>query len=259
LQEYLEQEMAHHLGAQPYERTQRRRGHRNGYKPRWLNTRVGKLFLSVPQAREGSFTTKLFERYQRSEKALLACLQEMVVQGVATRKVAKVTESLCGLDFSRSQVSAICQKLDTEMQGWLNRSLEEPYPYVFVDARYEKIRRDHRVESHGVFIALGANSQGKRDVFGVESCTTENETNWSDFCHSFIQRGLKGVLLVISDAVAGHTFEVVFIASSFELFNDVRCGGHSSLDWEASLILVNILSTSRAKVAFTRRPVSSTS
>lgn len=203
LQEYLEQEMACHLGALPYERTQHRRGHRNGYKPRQLNTRVGKLFLSVPQTRDGSFSTELFERYQRSEKALLSCLQEMVIQGVATRRVAKITESLCGLDFSKSQVSAICKKLDTEIQAWLNRPLEQPYPYVFVDARYEKIRRDHKVESHGILIALGVNDQGKRDILGVEVCNTENDTNWSDFFHSLIQRGLKGVLLVISDAHGG--------------------------------------------------------
>ncbi len=127
-QEYLEQEMACHLGALPYERTQNRKGHRNGYKPRQLNTRVGKLLLSVPQTRDGSFSTELFERYQRSEKALLSCLQEMVIQGVATRRVAKITESLCGLNFSKSQVSAICKRLDTEIQAWLNRPLEQPYP-----------------------------------------------------------------------------------------------------------------------------------
>jgi transposase-like protein len=116
LQEYLEQEVAVHLGALPYELTDNRSGHRNGYKPRQLNTRVGKLFLSVPQTRDSSFSTELFERYQRSEKALIVCLQQMVIQGVATRRVAKITESLCGLDFSRSQVSAICQKLDSEVQ-----------------------------------------------------------------------------------------------------------------------------------------------
>ena len=203
LQEYLEQEMAVHLRALPYERTENRRGHRNGTKPRQLNTRVGKLFLSVPQTRDGSFSTELFERYQRSEKALIACLQQMVIQGVATRRVAKITESLCGLDFSKSQVSAICQQLDGEIQSWLKRPLDEPYPYVFVDARYEKIRRDHKVESNGVLIAKGVNSQGKRDLLGVQVCNTENETTWSDFFESLIQRGLRGVVLVISDAHGG--------------------------------------------------------
>ncbi len=203
LQEYLEQEMAVHLGALPYERTESRRGHRNGTKPRQLNTRVGKLFLSVPQTRDSSFSTELFERYQRSEKALIACLQQMVIQGVATRKVTKITESLCGLDFSRSQVSAICKQLDGEIQSWLNRSLDEPYPYIFVDARYEKIRRDHKVESNGVLIAKGVNAQGKRDLLGVQVCNTENETTWSDFFQHLVDRGLRGVLLVISDAHGG--------------------------------------------------------
>lgn len=180
LQEYLEKEMAVHLSALPYERNTARKGYRNGYKPRQLNTRVGKLFLTVPQDRDGSFSTELFERYQRSEKALIACLQEMVIKGVSNRKVQKITEALCGLSFSKSQVSDICKKLDTEIQAWLNRPLDETYPYVFVDARYNKIRRDHKVESHAVLIAKGVNSTGKRDILGVDVCNNENETNLPD-------------------------------------------------------------------------------
>ena len=157
----------------------------------------------MPQTRDGSYSTELFERYRRSEKALIVCLQQMVIQGVATRRVAKITESLCGLDFSRSQVSAICKRLDGEIWSWLNRPLDEPYPYVFVDARYEKIRRDHKVESNGVLIARGVNAQGKRDLLGVQVCNPENDTTWLDFFESLIQRGLQGVLLVISDAHGG--------------------------------------------------------
>ena len=203
LQEYLEQEMALHLGALPYERNAVRRGYRNGYKPRQLNTRVGKLFLTVPQDRDGTFSTELFERYQRSEKALISCLQEMVIKGVATRKVKKITEALCGLSFSKSQVSDICKRLDTEIQAWLNRPLDDDYPYVFVDARYNKIRRDHRVESHAVLITKGVNRAGKRDIIGVDVCNNENETNWSLFFKGLKERGLKGVRLVISDAHSG--------------------------------------------------------
>ena len=203
LQEYLEQEMAWHLGALPYERTANRRGHRNGYKPRQLNTRVGKLFLSIPQTRDGSFSTELFERYQRSEQALICCLQEMVINGVSTRKVKRITEQLCGLDFSRSQVSEISKKLDTEIQTWLNRPLNDEYPYLFVDARYNKLRRDHKVESHAVLIAKAVNRSGKRDIIGVDVCNNENETNWSDFFQDLKERGLKGVKLVISDAHGG--------------------------------------------------------
>jgi len=203
LQEYLEQEIALHLGALPYERTAERRGHRNGYKPRQLNTRVGKLFLSIPQTRDGSFSTELFERYQRSEQALICCLQEMVINGVSTRKVKRITKQLCGLDFSRSQVSEISKKLDTEIQAWLNRPLDEEYPYLFVDARYNKLRRDHKVESHAVLIAKGVNRAGKRDIIGVDVCNNENETNWSDFFQGLKERGLKGIKLVISDAHGG--------------------------------------------------------
>lgn len=203
LQEYLEQEIALHLGALPYERTANRRGHRNGYKPRQLNTRVGKLFLSIPQTRDGSFCTELFERYQRSEQALICCLQEMVINGVSTRKVKRITEQLCGLNFSRSQVSEISKKLDTEIQAWLNRPLNDEYPYLFVDARYNKLRRDHKVESHAVLIAKGINRSGKRDIIGVDVCNNENETNWSDFFQGLKERGLKGVKLVVSDAHGG--------------------------------------------------------
>jgi len=203
LQEYLEQEVALHVGALPYERTDGRRGHRNGYKPRQLNTRVGKLFLSIPQTRDGSFSTELFERYQRSEQALICCLQEMVVNGVSTRKVKRITEQLCGMDFSRSQVSDIAKKLDTEIQAWLNRPLNDDYTYLFVDARYNKLRRDHKVESHAVLIAKAVNQSGKRDIIGVDVCNNENETNWSDFFKGLRERGLTGVKLVISDAHGG--------------------------------------------------------
>ena len=202
-QEFLEQEIAVHLGALPYERTANRRGHRNGYKPRQLNTRVGKLFLSIPQTRDGSFSTELFERYQRSEQALICCLQEMVINGVSTRKVKRITEQLCGLDFSRSQVSEISKKLDTDIQTWLNRPLNDEYSYLFVDARYNKLRRDHKVESHAVLIAKGVNRSGKRDIIGVDVCNNENETNWSDFFQGLKERGLKGVKLVVSDAHGG--------------------------------------------------------
>jgi len=203
LQEYLEQEIAQHIGAQPYERTESRHGHRNGYKPRQLNTRVGKLFLSIPQTRDGSFSTELFERYQRSEQALICCLQEMVINGVSTRKVKRITEQLCGMDFSRSQVSDIAKKLDTEIQTWLNRPLNDDYTYLFVDARYNKLRRDHKVESHAVLIAKAVNRSGKRDIIGVDVYNNENETNWSDFFKGLRERGLTGVKLVISDAHGG--------------------------------------------------------
>jgi putative transposase len=143
LQELLEAEMTEHVGTAPHERTDTRKGHRNGHKPRALRTRVGTLNLLVPQDREGTFSTRLFCRYQRNEKALVLALMEMYVEGVSTRKVKDITEELCGTSFSRSLVSSLASHLDSELEAWRNRRLDaEAYPYVFVDARYEKARVD---------------------------------------------------------------------------------------------------------------------
>jgi putative transposase len=146
LQELLEAEMTEHVGAAPYERSTTRTGHRNGHKPRTLRTRVGTLNLLVPHDREGTFSTKLFSRYQRNEKALVLALMEMYVEGVSTRKVAEVTEALCGTSFSKSLVSSLSGRLDVELEAWRSRPLAaRAYPYLFVDARYEKARVGSRV------------------------------------------------------------------------------------------------------------------
>ena len=202
-QEYLEQEMVNYLQALPYERSQSRKGHRNGYKPRKLKTRVGELKLSIPQSRDCGFSTELFERYQRSEKAFISCLQEMVIHGVATRRVRKITEKLCGVTFSKSQVSEITKKLDKQVKAWLSRPLTEKYPYLIVDARYEKIRRDHKVESNAVMIAKGINKKGYREILSVSDSNSENTTNWYEFFSDLKERGLRGVDLVTSDAHEG--------------------------------------------------------
>ena len=154
LQELLEAEMTEHIGAAPYERAENRNGHRNGHKPRTLRTRVGTLNLLVPQDREGTFSTRLFSRYQRNEKALVLALMEMYLEGVSTRKeVREVTEELCGVSFSKSLVSSLAGKLDAELGAWRERPLEaESYPYLFVDARYEKVRTGGRVVSQGVLV-----------------------------------------------------------------------------------------------------------
>src|SRR3712207_5151831 len=157
LQEMLEAEMTEHIGAAPYERSATRTGHRNGHKPRTLRTRVGSLNLLVPQDREGTFSTGLFSRYQRNEKALVLALMEMYVEGVSTRKVKEVTEELCGTSFSKSLLSSLAGSLDSELQAWRNRRLEaEAYPYLFVDARYGKVRVDGRVVSQGVLVVSAA-------------------------------------------------------------------------------------------------------
>src|ERR671933_1152276 len=141
IQELLEAEMTKHIGAAPYERSATRAGQRNGYKPRALRTRVGTLELLVPQDREGTFSTRLFARYRRNEKVLVLALMEMYVEGISTRKVKEVTEALCGTSFSKSLVSRLAGDLDSELEAWRKRPLEaESYPYLFVDARYEKVR-----------------------------------------------------------------------------------------------------------------------
>jgi putative transposase len=199
LQELLEAEITDHVGA-AYERSEARTGHRNGHKPRTLRTRVGTLNLLVPQDREGTFSTRLFARYQRNEKALVLALMEMYVEGVSTRKVKEVTERLCGTSFSKSVVSSLAGSLDSELEGWRSRRLEAAsYPYLFVDARYEKVRVDHRVVSQGVLIVSGVREDGFREILGVEVADTESEATYQELFRSLKSRGLSGVELVVSD------------------------------------------------------------
>src|SRR5919199_1835211 len=168
LQELLEAEMTEHIGAAPYERSATRTGQRNGYKPRALRTRVGTLNLLVPQDREGTFSTRFFARYQRNEKALVLALMEMYVEGVSTRKVKEITEELCGISFSKSLVSSLAGSLDSEFQAWRKRQLQaEAYPYLFVDARYEKVRIDGRVVSQGVLLVLAVRGDGFREILAA--------------------------------------------------------------------------------------------
>lgn len=165
LQTLLEAEMEAHLGASHYERTPERRGYRNGYKPRTLQTRVGTLELLVPQDRDGTFSTDLFGRYQRSEQALVLTLMEMYLQGVSTRKVATITEQLCGTRFSKSQVSTLTVQLDARLQAWRERPLTAAaYPYLTVDARYEKVRRGGQVVSEGVLLVCAVRDDGYREL-----------------------------------------------------------------------------------------------
>ncbi|MBC7333985.1 MAG: transposase [Actinobacteria bacterium] len=151
-QDILEEEMETYIGAKKYERSENRSGHRNGYKPRMLKTRVGTLYLLVPQDREGNFSTELFNRYQRSEKALVLTLMEMYIKGVSTRKVADITEKLCGVSFSSTTVSALTSKLDSHITLWKSRPLKKQYPYLFVDTIYIKSRIEGQILSQGAVI-----------------------------------------------------------------------------------------------------------
>jgi len=195
-------ERQQHLGVGPYERSAERQGHANGYKPKTVTTRVGALTFNVPQVREGNFYPHALEKGLRSERALTLALAEMYVQGVSTRKVAAITEKLCGCEVSSTQVSHATSQLDSVLTQWRNRPLG-PCPYLFLDARYEKVRIDGQVRDVAVLIACGVNSEGKRQILGVSVSLSEQEIHWRTFLQSLVARGLGGIHLVISDAHAG--------------------------------------------------------
>ena len=204
LQQLLEAEITEHLGAAPYQRTESRKGHRNGYKSRKLKSRVGTLELLVPQDREGIFSTQLFARYQRNEKALTLALMEMYLEGVSTRKVREVTEELCGTAFSKSTISRLATVLDSELEEWRQRPLEaESYPYLFVDARYEKVRIGSRIVSEGVLVVSAVREDGFREILAVEVADVESEATYQELFRALKERGLKGVELVTSDEHKG--------------------------------------------------------
>lgn len=203
LQEVLEGEMTEFLGASPGERTEGRNGYRAGYYSRSLVTRIGKLELRVPRDRNGEFSTALFERYARSEKALVAALAEMYVQGVSTRKVKAITEELCGHSFSASSISAINKGLDEALARFANRHLEEAHPYLILDARYEKVREAGVIRSLAVLVAIGINWEGQRQVLAVELANRESQSAWREFLVRLKERGLSGVEFVVSDDHAG--------------------------------------------------------
>lgn len=228
LQELIEAEMTAHLHADPYERNATRTGYRNGYKPRTLNTRVGTLTLQVPQDRDGTFSTQLFARYQRSEKALVLALMEMYVEGVSTRKVREITEVLCGTSFSKSLVSELAGQLDAELEAWRNRPLTETtYPYLSVDARYEHVRQDGQIVSQGVLIVTGVRADGHREILGVTVADTESEATYLHLFGELKARGLSGVQLVTSDA---HKGLKAAIDRHFQGASWQRCQVHFSRD-----------------------------
>jgi transposase-like protein len=203
LQEVLEAEMTEALGAEKAERTASRLGYRSGHYDRTLITRVGKLELRVPQDRTGRFSTELFERYQRSERALVAALAEMYVQGVSTRKVKAITEELCGHSFSASSISAMNQRLDAGLAQFAGRPLAEAFPYLILDARYERVREAGVIASQAVLIAIGIDWDGRRQVLAVELANRESRSSWRDFLLGLKTRGLHGVEFVVADDHAG--------------------------------------------------------
>lgn len=191
-----------HLGAAPFERSPERRGHANGFKPKTVATRMGQITFDVPQVREGGFYPQSLEKGTRSERALKLALAEMYVQGVSTRKVAAVTEKLCGFSVSSTQVSQATAQLDEQLQAWRERPVGE-CRYLYLDAHYEKVRQNGQVRDAAVLKAVGVNAEGKREVLGVSVSLGEHEVHWRTFLQSLVARGLRGVALITSDAHQG--------------------------------------------------------
>jgi putative transposase len=198
----MRMERERHIGAAAFERSEQRRDYANGYKPKTIQTRTGSLQVDVPQVRNSDFYPTALEKGIRSERALKLALAEMYVQGVSTRKVAAVTEELCGFEVSSSQVSRISRELDVALEAWRTRSLG-CFPYVFVDARYEKVRQDGIVKDCAVLLAIGIAENGKREVLGVSVALSEAEVHWRKFLKELQDRGLHGVQLITSDAHPG--------------------------------------------------------
>jgi len=195
-------ERENYLGAEPYQRTDERQGHANGYKPKTVQTRMGDITFAVPQVRESGFYPQALEKGQRSERALTLTLAEMYVQGVSTRKVKAIVEQLCGSGVSSSTVSRAATAMDENLQAWRNRPLGEVI-YLFLDARYEKVRQDGQIRDAAILIAAGVDRTGKRHLLGVSVSLGEQEIHWRTFLQSLVARGLCGTQLITSDNHAG--------------------------------------------------------
>jgi len=202
--EYMEMERDKYMKNTSHERSENRNDYRNGYYERNLILNVGKVKLKVPRTRSGEFSTDIFEKYKRCDKAFLLSMLEMVINGVSTRKVTKIVEQLCGEKVSKSMISDLTKKLDPIVKKWSQKPLDRQYyNYIYVDAMYIKVREYHRVVSKAVYIALGVNSQDKREILGFKVAGIESKENWDEFLKSLISRGLQPPKLVISDAHEG--------------------------------------------------------
>ena len=225
LNQVLLSQSTEQLGAEPYERNDDRTAYRNGFRDRDLTTRIGAITLKVPRHRNGDFSTTMFQRYQRSEQALVLAMIEMVINGVSTRKIENITQELCGKSFSKSTVSKLCEHLDPIVAAFRNRPLEKHYPFVIVDAMYIKVREDGRVRSKGLLIATAVNETGHREVIGFQINDSESETSWGVFFSDLKRRGLKDVDLISSD---NHKGLVNAIKKHFQGTTWQRCQTHFS-------------------------------
>ena len=236
LNQILEAQATESIGADKHERSEERQCYRNGYRPRTLYTRVGPVTLQVPQTRDGSFSTDIFRRYQRSEQAFVLALMEMVVQGVSTRKVNAITEELCGASFSKSTVSALCSGLEPRVRAFNERRLDGNYPFLLVDALFFKSRDEERVVGRAALIVSGIGEEGKREILGVRIGDTESFSTWDETFRWLKGRGLGGVMFVVSD---NHGGLVQGIAKHFQGASWQRCQVH---------LMRNLLSSSPVKL-----------
>ena len=225
LNDILKVESQEQLQTSPYERSDSRLDSRNGLRAEDLKTRIGRITLAVPRHRNVPFKTLIFDNYSRSEAALVAAMAEMVVNGVSTRKVSRVIESLCGTSMSKSSVSKICKNLDKEVESFRNRPLEGRYPFLTVDATHFKVRENNRVISKALMIAYGTNEQGHREILGFAAYRNESKDTRQDFLKSLKKRGLKGVIMITSDAHEGiiHAISKIFPIAPWQ-----RCQFHFS-------------------------------
>ena len=198
----MQAERENHLGVEPFQRSNERQGYANGYKPKTVQTRIGEITFAIPQVRDGSFYPQALEKGQRSERALTLTLAEMYVQGVSTRKVKAIVEQLCGCGVSSSTVSRAAAALDENLQAWRSRPLGA-MTYLFLDARYEKIRQDGQIRDAAILIAVGVDQFGKRHILGISVSLGEQEIHWRTFLQSLVARGLCGIQLITSDDHAG--------------------------------------------------------
>ena len=221
----LKVESTEQLCAERYERTEERRDSRNGTRERSLQTRIGRVTLEVPRHRNVPFKTLVFDNYKRSEAALITAMAEMVVNGVSSRKVSNVMETLCGATPSKSAVSEACKELDKAVETFRVRPLTEEYPFVMVDATYFKVREEHRITGKAFMTAIGTNRNGTREIIGFGIYSGENRETWRNFLEALKKRGLHGVKMVTSDAHDG------IIHAVREVFPEVpwqRCQTHFS-------------------------------
>lgn len=225
LNSILQAESTAQLGAEPYERSVTRSDSRNGSRNRNLNTRIGTITLAVPRHRNVPFHTLVFDNYSRSEAALVTTMAEMVVNGVSTKKVARVMETLCGKSYSKSTVSEACKGLDKAVHSFKTRPLEGDYKFIYVDATYFKVRGEHRIGSKAMMVALAITDSGGREIIGFDIYDNESKETWKLFLESLKERGLKDPKMITSDA---HDGIIYAISKIFPNTPWQRCQTHFS-------------------------------